>query len=77
MSRGCRAEKLDVPGDIAIMTFDNYPFSMLTEPTVTAIEVDMYDMGNEAARFILQRIKKPNLQTATKPHFLPSLAKSV
>jgi len=58
-----RAEKLDVPGDIAIMTFDNYPFSMFTEPTLTAIEVDMYDMGNEAARFILQRIKKPNLQT--------------
>lgn len=63
MSRGCRAEKLDVPGNIAIMTFDNYPFSMLTEPTLTAIEVDIYDMGNEAARFILQRIKKPNLQT--------------
>ena len=67
LAMGCiqsiRAEKLDVPGDIAIMTFDNYPFSMLTEPTLTAIEVDMYDMGNEAARFILQRIKKPNLQT--------------
>ena len=67
LAMGCiqsiRAEKLDVPEDIAIMTFDNYPFSMLTEPTLTAIEVDMYDMGNEAARFILQRIKKPNLQT--------------
>ena len=36
---------------------------MLTVPTLTAIEVDMYDMGNQAARFMLQKIKKPNLQT--------------
>ena len=54
-----RTEKLSIPKDIAIMTFDNYPFSMLTVPTLTAIEVDMYDMGNQAARFMLQKIKKP------------------
>ena len=58
-----RTEKFSIPEDIAIMTFDNYPFSMLTVPTLTAIEVDMYDMGNQAARFMLQKIKKPNLQT--------------
>ena len=38
---------LKVPQDIALLTFDNYPFSMLTDP----------------ARFVLQRIRKPNLQT--------------
>ena len=67
IAMGCmqsiRTEKLSIPEDIAIMTFDNYPFSMLTVPTLTAIEVDMYDMGNQAARFMLQKIKKPNLQT--------------
>ena len=67
LAMGCmqsiRTEKLSIPEDIAIMTFDNYPFSMLTVPTLTAIEVDMYDMGNQAARFMLQKIKKPNLQT--------------
>ena len=67
LAMGCmqsiRAENLDIPKDIALMTFDNYPFSMLTEPTLTAIEVDMYEMGTQAARFILQKIKKPNLQT--------------
>ena len=46
-----------------VLSFDNYPFSMLAQPTLTAIEVDMYEMGNQAARFIVQRIKKPNLQT--------------
>ena len=54
---------LQVPQDIALLTFDNYPFSMLTDPTITAVEVDMHDMGINAARFVLQRIRKPNLQT--------------
>ena len=54
---------LKIPEDIALLTFDNYPFSMLTDPTITAVEVDMFDMGANAARFVLQRIRKPNLQT--------------
>ena len=36
---------------------------MLTDPTITAVEVDMHDMGVNAARFVLQRIHKPNLRT--------------
>lgn len=67
LALGCiqsiRTERLDIPKDIALMTFDNYPFSMLVQPTLTAIEVDMYEMGTQAARFILQKVKKPNLQT--------------
>ena len=67
LALGCiqsvRMERLDIPNDIALMTFDNYPFSMLVQPTLTAIEVDMYEMGNQAARFILQKVRKPNLQT--------------
>lgn len=67
LAMGCiqsiRAAGLEIPKDIALMTFDNYPFSMFTVPTLTAIEVDMYEMGNQAAMFILQKLKKPNLQT--------------
>ena len=67
LALGCiqsiRTKGLRIPEDIALMTFDNYPFSMIVEPTLTAIEVDMFEMGNQAARFMLQKIKKPNLQT--------------
>ena len=67
LALGCiqsiRTKGLSIPKDIALMTFDNYPFSMIVEPTLTAIDVDMYEMGNQAARFMLQKIKKPNLQT--------------
>lgn len=54
---------LRVPEDIAVMTFDNYPFSMLVQPQLTAVEADMFAMGQEAARFILRKIRVPELQT--------------
>ena len=67
LALGCinsiRVKNMDIPKDIAIMTFDNYPFSMLVQPMLTAIEVDMFEMGSQAARFMLQKIKRPNMQT--------------
>ena len=61
LAMGCmqsiRANGLKIPKDIALMTFDNYPFSMIVQPTLTAIEVDMYEMGWQAARFMLQMIR--------------------
>ena len=56
---------LRIPQDLALMTFDRYPFSQLLIPRLTAVEVDMFDMGWEAARFLMQRIKKPGLQVQT------------
>ena len=56
---------LRIPQDLALMTFDRYPFSQLLIPRLTAVEVDMFDMGWEAARFLAQKIKKPGLQAQT------------
>ena len=56
---------LRIPRDLALMTFDRYPFSQLLIPRLTAVEVDMFDMGWEAARFLVQKIKKPGLQVQT------------
>ena len=67
LAMGCmqsiRAAGLAIPKDIALMTFDNYPFSMIVQPSLTAVEVDMFEMGWQAARFMLQKIRKPKLQT--------------
>ncbi|MBQ9198065.1 MAG: LacI family DNA-binding transcriptional regulator [Clostridia bacterium] len=67
LAMGClqaaQQKSLSVPRDIAVMTFDNYPFSMLAQPQLTALEADMFDMGQEAARFILRKIRMPELQT--------------
>lgn len=58
-----RQKGLRIPEDVALMTFDNYPFSMMLEPRLTAIEADMFELGWEAARFMMHKIRKPNLQT--------------
>jgi len=67
LAMGCiqslKEKGIEIPRDIALMTFDNYPFSMILEPTLTAVEVDMFEMGWQAAQFMIQKIKKPNLQT--------------
>ena len=41
---------MKVPRDIALLTSDNYLFSMLTDLTITAVEVDIHDMGINAVR---------------------------
>jgi DNA-binding LacI/PurR family transcriptional regulator len=57
--------KMTIPTDIGIITFDDYPFSQVTNPMMTTVNIDVYDMGNQAGKLILNKIKKPNLQVQT------------
>lgn len=51
-----------IPEDMALITFDSYPFSLFTEPQMTVVDINMYDMGQEAGRLVLQKLKKPKMQ---------------
>lgn len=51
-----------IPADIALVTFDTYPFSVYTEPQMTVVDINMYEMGQEAGRLVLQKIKHPKRQ---------------
>ena len=53
---------LKIPDDIAVITFDDYPFSQITEPKLTVVNIDVYEMGIQAGNMIISKIKKPNLQ---------------
>lgn len=53
---------LKIPDDIAVITFDDYPFSQITEPKLTVVNIDVYEMGVQAGNMIISKIKKPNLQ---------------
>jgi LacI family transcriptional regulator/LacI family repressor for deo operon, udp, cdd, tsx, nupC, and nupG len=44
---------LDVPGDVAVCGFDDFPFSRFAQPALTTIRIPAYDMGREAARILL------------------------
>lgn len=54
-----------VPEDMALITFDSYPFSLFTEPQMTVVDINMYDMGQEAGRLILKKLKNPKTQIQT------------
>lgn len=50
-----------IPEQMAVVTFDDYPFSRILKPMLTVVDIDVFDMGVQAGKYILQKIKKPNL----------------
>ena len=69
LALGCvsaiHAAGLKIPGDIGVITFDDNPFSHMTDPPLTAVDIDVRDMGNQAADFLLGIIRHPNKQVQT------------
>ena len=55
-------KNISVPGQMAVMTFDSFPFSTITEPMLTVVDINVFDMGKQAGQWILDKIRKPNLQ---------------
>lgn len=53
---------IQIPSEMGLITFDAYPFSRITEPKMTTVDIDVHDMGKQAGEIILKKIKKPNLQ---------------
>ncbi|GMQ56689.1 ribose operon transcriptional repressor RbsR [Vallitalea sediminicola] len=51
-----------IPDDISVITFDDYPYSRITEPMLSVVNIDVFDMGYQAAKTLLRKIKNPNLQ---------------
>ncbi len=60
-----RERGLDIPQDIAVVTFDDYPFSRITDPPLTVVNIDVYDLGCQAASLMLDKIRRPNLHFQT------------
>ncbi|NLV58505.1 MAG: LacI family transcriptional regulator [Clostridiales bacterium] len=65
LMQALQAKGIHVPEDMALITFDTYPFSMFTEPPMTVVDINMYDMGQEAGRLVLQKLKHPATQIQT------------
>ena len=47
---------LEVPGDVAVSGFDDFPFSQFAHPALTTIRIPAYDMGREAARILIDHL---------------------
>ncbi len=46
----------DIPGDIALVGFDDRPFARYQRPPLTSVVLPLYDMGKMAARLLLEAI---------------------
>ena len=54
----CKYMNKKVPDDIGLITFDNYPLAEYLEPTITNIEIDLYELGKQAAMEMLEKVRK-------------------
>lgn len=58
MLQKCKHQSFKVPDDIGIITFDDYPLAEYLEPTITNIEIDLYEMGRQIGYEMLRKVKE-------------------
>ncbi|CAH0121277.1 MULTISPECIES: LacI family DNA-binding transcriptional regulator [unclassified Paenibacillus] len=70
--KAIRDAGLRCPEDVAVVGFDNIPFASMMNPTLTTVAQPMYEMGCEAARILINKLKnkKSEMQTLIMPHEL-------
>lgn len=54
----CKKLKIDVPNQISIIGFDNIPLSRFTEPKITTVDQNMYELGRKSSNMLLDIIEK-------------------
>ena len=65
--RALEEHGLDVPGDIAVIGFDNIPAASLTRPPLTTIQQDYYQAGELLVDALIRRIRNEKADTAALP----------
>jgi len=58
-----RAAGRSVPGDIALVGFDDSPIAEATEPPLTSVRQPIEDMGRELVRLLAESLERPQRAT--------------
>jgi DNA-binding LacI/PurR family transcriptional regulator len=48
---------LEVPSDLAVCGFDDFPFSQFTHPALTTVRIPAYEMGSQAAQMLIGHLR--------------------
>ncbi|GGH68084.1 LacI family transcriptional regulator [Compostibacillus humi] len=68
-----KENKLEVPGDLAIIGIDDISFADLFDPPLTTIAQPAFDIGREAAAALIQKINNRYVMDADIRRFEPRL----
>ena len=61
LERICIRKKLHIPGDISIVSFNNSLITQMAYPRLTAIAINAFQLGQEAAGQVINHILDPEL----------------
>ncbi|SFA79164.1 MULTISPECIES: LacI family DNA-binding transcriptional regulator [unclassified Bacillus (in: firmicutes)] len=50
---------ISVPEDISIVSFNNVLLAEMSRPPLTSVDINIYDLGYEAAKNLIQKIENP------------------
>lgn len=57
--QGCKALGVQVPGDCAVVGFDDIRFTAMTSPAITTVHVDKYEIGRLSTSLLLEMLEEP------------------
>ncbi|MBW7476335.1 LacI family transcriptional regulator [Paenibacillus oenotherae] len=60
--RYIQEQRIPVPGKLAVIGFDDYDWTQITSPPLTVIRQPSYELGERAARVLLDRIEHPDAE---------------
>ena len=63
LERVCSQMGLSIPEDVSIIAFNNSLYAQLASPRLTAVDINSYQLGQEAANQIISHAENPNLMT--------------
>lgn len=61
LERVCAQMQLSIPEDVSIIAFNNSLYAQLASPQLTAVDINSYRLGQEAANQIINHAENPNL----------------
>lgn len=57
--KAIRDASLLMPEDIGVLSFDNFPIAELVEPSLTTVDIDVFELGVQAANILFKLIDNP------------------
>jgi DNA-binding LacI/PurR family transcriptional regulator len=54
---------ISVPGDISIISFNNVLLSEMSRPPLTSVDINIFDLGYQAAKSLIQMVEDPKEPT--------------